>query len=514
MTLSAQKAWLTRLGMAATLVASSTSCKDYLDVNTSPNQPAVVTPAVLLSGIEVTTGFTVGNELQRATELLVQHSAGVANGPSSYDAYTLRGSFDNQWNFELYSGSLINTRLLIDQNQATNPYYAGIGKLLRAYNFSIVTDLWGDVPYSQANQGNALLAPRYDAQADIYQGNTALGIQSLFALVRDGLTDINNTTNVSSPGTDDVIYGGNRTKWNKFGNMLLLKFATTISRKNPTLATQVINEVLAKGTSAYITDNTDDAAVPFGTTVGNQNPIYAYNIVNRPLDEMLSRRFLDSLRTPKANDPRLPRFWTTATTSPAAITTPFGIFTGLDNAGTQTAPGTAPLRSRVGVYQTQTNNAGQTNGTGDGSIFLATNFQRAFILAEAAIRLGTPGDPQTLFQEGIRASMTKAGVSSTDISAYFTANPSTVTLAGTNEHKLNQILTQKWIAWCGNGIEAYNDYRRTGYPRLQVVQFPNPESPTAIPRRLFYPNSEINTNTTQIPTPQPGIATPVWWDVR
>jgi hypothetical protein len=513
MNFSAQKIWLSRLGMGAALLAGLAGCKDYLDVNTSPNNPPTVTPSALLSGIEVTTAFTAGNDLQRVTELLVQHSAGIANQPLTYDGYTLRGSFDNSWNFELYSGSLMNTRQLIDQNQTNNPYYAGIGKLLRAYNFSVATDLWGDVPYSQANQGGSILAPRYDAQADIYQGNTALGIQSLFALVREGLTDINNTTNILSPGTDDVIYSGSRTKWNKFGNMLLLKFATTISRKNPTLATQVINEVLAKGSSAIITDNADDAQVAFGTTVGNQNPIYAYNVSNRPDDQMLSRRFLDSLRSPKANDPRLPLFWTTSGTNAASVSTPFGTFTGYDNAGTQAVPTRNPTsnppvnnRSRYGTYQVGT--------SGEAPIRLVTNFQRAFILAEAAIRLGTSGDAQALFQEGIRASMTKAGVSSTDITAYFTANPSTVTLAGTNDHKLNQILTQKWIAWCGNGIEAYNDYRRTGFPRLQIVQFPNPESATGIPRRLFYPNSEINTNTTKVPTPQPSIATPVWWDVR
>jgi hypothetical protein len=309
----AQHTRLASLSMVAALVvASSTGCKEYLDVNTTPNQPPSVTPAVLLSGIEVTTAFTVGNELQRATSLLVQHSAGIANGPLAYDAYTLRGSFDNQWNFELYSGSLTNTRQLIDQNQASNPFYAGIGKLMRAYNFSVVTDLWGDVPYSQASLGSTNLAPRYDAQADIYQGNTALGIQSLFDLVREGLTDINNTTNTAVPGSDDLIYRGSRANWNKFGNMLLLKFATTINRKNPTLAKSVIDEVLAKGSAAIITSNAEDAQVSFGTTVGNQNPIYAYNILNRPDDQMLSRRFLDSLRAPKANDPRLPQFWTTS----------------------------------------------------------------------------------------------------------------------------------------------------------------------------------------------------------
>lgn len=496
-----------RLGLAALLLAA-TGCNSYLDVNNTPNQPLVVTPAVLLTGIEGTTGFAVGNDLQRVSSLLIQHTAGILNQVAQYDSYMLRGSFDNQWNGELYAGTLINTKLLIDQNQDTNPFYAGIGKLLRAYNFALTTDLWGDVPYSQANLGLGNLMPRFDAQADIYQGNSASGIQSLFDLVRSGLTDINNTTNTSLPGADDIIYGGSRAKWNKFGNMLLLKFANTISRKNPTLATAVIKEVLDKGATAIITANADDAKVPFGTTVGNQNPIYAFNNINRAPDQMLSRRFLDSLRSPKPNDPRLPFYWTTTpdvATNTASVVTPFGRFTGFDNAGSQAVP-VITNRSRAGVYQ--------TGVMGEAPIQMITNFQRAFILAESALTLGTAGDPQALFQEGIRASMTKVGVSATDITAYFTANPKAVTLAGTTQHKVNQIITQKWIAWCGNEYEAYNDYRRTGYPQLQIVQFPIAEAMNMIPRRLFYPNSEINSNTSQVPTPQPSIAVPVWWDTR
>lgn len=499
---------LTRLGLAATLAVGTSGCKDYLNVNQNPNQPASVTPAVLLTGVEATTAFAVGNDLQRVASLLIQHSAGIANQVAAYDGYTLRGSFDNQWNFELYGGSLINTRLLIDQSQATSPFYAGIGKLLRAYNFALTTDMWGDVPYSQANLGNDNIKPRFDAQQDIYQGNTALGIQSLFDLVRSGLTDINNTSNVSVPGGDDIIYGGSKAKWNKFGNTLLLKLANTISRKNPTLATSVINEVLAKGSTAVITDNADDGDVGFGTTVGNQNPSYAFNVLNRFQDEMLSRRFLDSLRSPKPNDPRLPRFWTNSAANAASVTTPFGVFTGYDNAGTQSIPSfvNPSDRSRYGVYQ--------VGVLGEASVHLVTNFQRAFILAESALTLNTAGNPQALFQEGIRASMMKAKVLTADIDTYFATYPAAVTLSGSVAQKVNQIITQKWIAWCGNGYEAYNDYRRTGYPNLQIVLFPNPESPTKIPRRLFYPNSEINANANQVPTPQPTIATPVWWDVR
>lgn len=508
MKLSIKYSWLTRASLASMLVLSMSGCKDYLDVNQNPNQPAVVTPAVLLTGIEATTGFAMGNDIQRVTSLLIQHSAGIANQPATYDSYTLRGSFDNQWNFELYGGSLINTKLLIDQTQTTSPYYAGVAKLLRAYNFAVATDLWGDIPYSQANLGGSNLSPRYDKQEDIYQGNSQQNIQSLFDVVRSGLTDIASTSNVATPGADDLMYKGDRTKWVKFGNTLLLKLANTISRKNPTLARTVINEVLAKGPGAIMTSNADDAEVPFGTTVGNQNPIYAYNIVNRPDDQMLSRRFLDSLRTPKPNDPRLPRFWTNsadAASNTASVVTPFGRFTGFDNAGTQAVPARAN-RSRVGVYQVGT--------LGEAPIRLVTNFQRAFILAESAITLGTAGDPQALFEEGIRASMTKAGVSATDITKYFTDNKDFLTLSGSDDQKLNKIITQKWIAWCGNGYEPYNDYRRTGFPRLAGIQNFNPESPNDIPRRLFYPNSEINANTSQIPTPQPSIATNVWWDVR
>ncbi|GAA3928228.1 SusD/RagB family nutrient-binding outer membrane lipoprotein [Hymenobacter algoricola] len=525
MKFSLKTTFLYRLGLLLTLTTAASSCSkdEFLDVNDNPNLPQSVTPNVLLTGIEATTGFAVGNELGRVTSLLIQHQAGIANQPATYDTYALRGAFDNSWNFELYGGALINTRLLIDQNQATNPVYAGLGKLMRAYNFALATDLWGDVPYSQANLGPANLQPRFDAQQDIYQGNTALGIESLFDLVRSGMKDLDNTSNLLLPGTaDDIVYKGDLVKWRRFGNTLLLKLANTISRKNPDLARTVINEVLAKGPTAIITSNTDDFEVPFGTSVGNQNPLYSYNFVNRPDDQMMSRRFLDSLRivrirpasgTPPRpdtvfrNDPRLPRFFTTTPRTTAASKTPFGFFTGYDNAGTQAVP-LRVNRSRYAPYV--------VGVSGEAPVRLVTNFQRAFILAESALTLGTAGDAQALFQEGIRASMTKAGVSATDITAYFVANPSLVTLspaAADRDKNLNKILTQKWIAWVGNGYEAFNDFRRTGYPRLQIVLFPSSDSPSSIPVRLFYPNSEISTNTSQVPTPQPNVTARVWWDI-
>jgi hypothetical protein len=484
------------LALAAIAIASCSPDK-FLDVNASPNSPTSVPPAVQLPTITIGTGFVVGNTLGRDADLFIQHYAGLANQPATEDRYVINGNYDNEWQNDLYTYNLNGSQTLIANTQATSPAYAGIAKLIKAYNFALATDLWGDIPYSQALQGLANLHPGFDKQQDIYEGAT--GIQSLFDLVREGLADLDKTSVLTPSAADDVVYQGNLTKWRKVGNMLLLKFATTINRKDPALATKVINEVLAKGAngSAAINANADDFEVPFGTAVGNTNPFYSYNITNRPDDQMASVRFLDSLALYK--DPRLPKFFTTTPDNGAATeNTAFGKFTGYDNGNTATPP----VRANRSVYGTYV-----LGTSGQAPVRLLTNFQRAFILAESAVRLKTAGDANALYQEGIRRSMEKTGVATADIDAYFAANPSIVTLRGTDEYKISQIIRQKWIAWVGNGIEAYNDYRRTGYPRLQPAL--NVSVTPNIPQRLLYPPSEVAGNSANVPTAV--ITDKVWW---
>jgi hypothetical protein len=499
---------LTRLRYAALGLAgwAATSCSPnkFLDVNASPNNPTVVQPSVQLPTITVGTAFVVGNTLGRDGDLFIQHYAGIANQPFTEDKYAISGNYDNEWRGDLYGNNLNGAQTLITNN-AANPAYTGIAKLLKAYNFALVTDMWGDVPYSQALQGLANLHPAFDRQQDIYEGAT--GIQSLFDLVREGLADLDKPS-VLKPGTDDFVYKGDLTKWRKMGNMLLLKFACTISRKDPTLAASVINEVLAKGAngSAAISANAEDFSVPFGTAVGNTNPYYAYNVTNRPGDQMASTRFLDSLTA--YNDPRLPRFFTATASNPLPThTTPYGKFTGFENGSNATAPAaaTATTPSNRSVYNTYV-----TGTSGEAPMRLLTNFQRCFILAEMAIRLKTPGDANALYQEGIRRSMELTGVSTTDIDAYFAANPAIVTLGGSDEHMYDQIIRQKWVAWVGNGYEAWNDYRRTGYPRLQPAL--NVSFTPNIPQRLLYPPSEVAANGDAIP--KAIISDRVWWSVQ
>lgn len=467
------------------VIVALASCKKFLDVNKTVNNPLDVPARLLLPTTTVGMAWSNGNALGRAASVLVQYNAGLAGDPDDYDAYNLEGDFDNQWNFEIYNGTINNLRILIDKTQATSPAYSGIAKLQMAYTFSLATDLWGDVPYSQAGFGLAIPQPAFESQRDIYLGNGS--IKSLFELVREGLADLNKTS-LLLPGNDDRVYAGDLAKWKRMGNTLLLKFANQVSNVAPDTARAVINSVIAANN--FINDNSLDYQVGFSTPINNQNPMYAFDILNRPDEEMMSARFLTLMKN--LNDTvRLLKYYTK----------PNGIFRGFDNGATVAAPVRAS-RSRYNTYVVGTG--------GEAPLRLLTNFQRAFILAESVLTLGTPGDANALYQEGINASMKKTGMTDAEITTYFTTNPAIVTLSGTVQEKVKQIITQKYIAWVGNGIEAYNDYRRTGYPQLAVSLNATGDDPNVIPKRFTYVISEAERNPNQ-PNPRPRTNQKVWW---
>lgn len=481
------------------LLAIASGCEKFLDVNVTPNNPTVATPAVLLSTVEVGAAFANANELNRFSSVVVQQLAGAGGTPAATDIYNTTGTdFNNQWQFELYNSTLVNANEVIRLGDAGNgKAYSGIAKIMKAYGFSLATDLWGDVPYSQALQGLGNTQPRLDKQEDIYKGNQSLGIQSLFDLVRAGLADldavtIDPATNLVTagtglvPGNDDVIYRGNINRWKQAGNTLLLKLANTISRKEPELAKTVINEVLTR--NVYIKANADDMNVTFGSSVGSQDPRYTYTVLSLFKDELLlSTRYLNLLQG--LSDPRLPVFFTKPATNYVTI----------DNGFRGTLPTPSTTWSRYNAYVIGQN--------GEGPVRLLTNFQRAFILAESALVLGTPGDPQTLYAEGIRASMTLAGIPAAQIDTYIAANA----LKGTQQERLAQIMTQKYIAFTGNGIEIWNDNRRTNLPALPLSQ--NAAGINGTPQvRLVYTNTEVTRNP-NIPNPFPQTNAKLWWDV-
>jgi hypothetical protein len=468
-----------------TLIHLSCS-KSYLDINTDPNNPTDVPAKTLLPTTTMGMAFANSNELGKVAAHLMQYSAGVSGNAYSYDQYII-ASLDNQWKDEVYGGTLNNLQILIDKTQASSPAYSGIAKLEKAYLISLATDLWGDIPYMQAGQGLKYVTPVFDAQKDIYLGNAAKGVTSLFNLVRSGLSDLASPS-ILTPSTDDIIFKGDLTKWTRFGNSLLLKFALQVS--NPAIDTtkSVINAIL-NSSAPFINSSTYDFIVPY--TTANPNAYYMQDFGGSiPGTQMLSNSFLALMRNQK-DSLRLSKYFT----KPAAN------FIGYDNGSPFAAP-TSSTRSLYGSFIVGT--------AGEAPVRLLTSYQISFLLAEATLLYGVAGDPNAYYQAGIKASMKAAGLADADINSYFTNNPTIVSLTGTTSNKLNQIITQKYIALIGNAIESYNDYRRTGFPVLSAPLTTGGDDPTTLPKRFPYTISETNGNPNQ-PNPRPLTNVKVWW---
>ena len=479
---------INKIAVLAAISSTMMACsKSYLDVNADPNNPLDVPAKTLLPVTTIGIAFANSNELAKVSAHLMQYSAGVSGNALAFDKYNI-GSLDNQWNSEVFGGSLTNLNILIAKTNGTSPAYSGIAKIQKAYIMAMATDLWGNVPYTQAGQGLTYPTPVFDAQQDIYLGNSAKGVTSLFNLVREGLADLTKAS-VYTPASDDIVYGGILSKWTRVGNSLLMKLALQVSNVAPDTTKSVINSVLT-GALPYIDTSTHDFSVPF--TLANPNAYYVQDFGGTNTGtQMLSTRFLALMRT--QNDSlRLSKFFT----KPAAT------FIAYENGSPFAAPTPTANRSVYGAYVAGTG--------GEAPVRLITSFQVQFILAEAALRFGTAGDPNTYYQSGIKASMRAAGLTETQITAYFVANPALVTLSGTTTNKLSQIILQKYISQIGNAYESYNDYRRTGYPVLTAPATTEGDDPNTMPKRLPYTTSEGNSNPNQ-PNPRPLTNVKVWW---
>ena len=423
----------------------------------------------------------------------MDYTYGAAGGPAAWDIYNTDGAnFGNQWRFEIYGGAIVTFKDLIKAaDEVGSTSYRGIAKIMRAYTFAIATDTWGDVPYSEAGLGEEFLQARLDSQEDIYKGNAGAGIQSLFDMMTEiGIADLNTASTVN-PGSDDVVYGGNLDNWKRAGYTLMLKLAMQMSDREPALAASIINEVATA--NQYISANTQNLSVKFGGSTGSQSPIHTWTNVSLFLSDMNVSTGYVNLLSGK-NDPRLD----------TVVTRPNGVFTTYENGFIGTLVAT-DKRSRW--------NTAITGVGGVGPVRLLTNAQRAFIMAEAAIAIpgvNFPKTAQEYYEEGIRSSMLEFGVPVATIDTYFNDNDAEVTLSGTTEEQIAQIITQKYIAGTGNGLEAWNDYRRTGYPafdeHLNAVGIDGKR-----PRRAQYINEEVQRNPNFANVVLPNVN--VWWDV-
>lgn len=495
--------------LVAGLSLFSTSCEDYLDVNVSPNAVQDAPIEQLLTTTTVSIGFFAGSDLHRFSALLAQQFSGQGQGattqPQEYDRYNIQGSdLNNVWNFA-YATILSDLELVVQKAETENsPHYAGVAKVLKAYMYQIMVDAWGKIPYTEALKFTSNTAPRFDDGAAIYD--------DLDRMLDQAIVDMNAATSVKSPGTNSTIFTGafsaSKPRWIKLANTLKLRMYLHQSKKDRAGTVNKITTLINSG-ATFMDANTDNFQMSFINEARRHNPIHQFEL-DRVNQFFPAATLVDLMNS--RNDPRRPRYFT-----PFPFTRPFET---ASYAGAKTGDAPSFKYSRMHIYlRGDTTNANAVTPQADGSITNAaytyngtapvrmlTFAEYNFMRAEAAV-YGAPGDAQTFFQAGIRASMTAAGVPTAQIDTYVAANG---TLTGTESEKVRKIIEEKFVASYGIMMEPWNDWRRTGFP---AITFPVNALGLATPRSLFYPQSEIDLNP-NAPVQKTDMTERVFWDVQ
>jgi hypothetical protein len=483
------------------------SCKKFLDINQDPDRiPSSNAPIPqLLTSAQMNLAFEGGSDLFRFASLITQQMSGQASQPNQtyeYDRYNITGSDQNNVWSSIFSTTLSDLELIVQQaGENGSPNYAGVAKILKAYEYSLIIDVWGDVPYTEAQKLDQNTAPKYDDDAVIYP--------ILITLLTEAVTDVNAASSNLIPGSNSLIYPGNfsttKANWIKLANTLRLRLLLHYSKKDPAFAVAQMTALINSGAS-FMSSNADNFQMAFNDAANQRNPITQFE-VNRP-NYVFANNTMVTLMTNK-QDPRLGFYFTPFPWNSAPAT-----YKGVSPGDPATvnysrihtylrggATGTPTPNAQGGI------NANALTYNGTAPIRMVTYPEYCFIRAEAAL-MGAPGDPQTWFSNGISASMTQAGVSAALAAPYLTLNG---TLIGTNAQKLKQIIEEKYVALFGVSVEPWNDWRRTGYP---VLNPPSNRIPQVVnvPRTLFYAQSEIDLNP-NAPTQKPvDLQSRVFWD--
>jgi hypothetical protein len=444
------------------------SCKKWVnpDINQNPNQPADAALNSILPVAEANMAYQTGGDLAYPARLWMQQIAGDGNQMLAYDNYNFNSSeSDAAWQ-NMYAYSMVDLYTMIQKaKDQSSPYYGGIAKVLMAYALGCVTDLYGDMPYSQAFQGRANLSPAFDKQQQVYA--------SINSLLSSAITDLSASTSLLSPGADDIIYGGDVTKWTEAAYALQARYAIHLSKVNGASA---YTTALTALTNAF-TANTDDMEFKFGTSSNNSAPIYQF--LNQRGDYESAEFIVDTLFN--ANDPRATVFIDT---------------TGVGAIGSVPGEGDWPTAT-IGSYYAAPN----------APVPFISYVECLFIKAEAEFQTNDKIDAAPDFNKAVKASLAKYNVSTPAWEAIY-ANETTASIT------LEKIMTQKYIALYLQ-LEVYNDWRRTGFPSHIADNSPNlPALNTnnnIVPRRYPYPTSEKEYNK-NCPTSGASLSDKVWWN--
>lgn len=476
--------------LAGIMLVFANSCTDdFEELNTDPNNPTSIGAQYLLPyAIEQSVdrywgGSTRFERLNLDGAMLwIQYLARNIYSNEG-DSYGITPAFYNNTWESLYNDGLTNFQrietLSGEEGASPNANYEGIAIVMKSWIYSLLTDMYGAVPYSQAVSGAAdepIYTPEYDNMEAIYTG-----------LLAD-LKLANEKLSVSGPTVSgDIFYGGDILKWKKFANSLRLKLANRQAVKKPAESQAIMAEILGSpSTYPIFTSNDDNAQLVHTATRPSNNTWNEVMVQGGRTDWSMSKTFVDLMT--ENNDPRLG----------AIATSVNGEYNGIPN-GLPDAIATTYLSS-ASVLQ-------ESFKAADAPSVLMTFSELNFILAEAALDGDISGDADAYFKAGIEASFETYGLTKpADFETSFGAL--------TKE----TIMTQKYVALFGQGLEAWTEYRRTGFPTIPAAD-PRAifENDGIIPTRLPYPTTEYSLNKAKLDAGvslnggPDNMQTELWW---
>ncbi|MDT0631042.1 SusD/RagB family nutrient-binding outer membrane lipoprotein [Rubrivirga sp. S365] len=474
--------------------ALTLSACDLTELNENPNESTQPVTGFILSRAEVNLAQNYFDSFNNGRFGLLYAQYWTQNQYTSEDRYQYRENVVDAYWTDLYlviSNLQELKRLVPEDEAAVSPEnQVAVADIMQVFAFHVMTDIWGDIPYTEALQGRDNRVPAFTPQEEIYPD-----------LIRR-LTEDQAMIDVAGTVPGDLIYGGNAARWKRFANSLKMRIAMRMSDQLPDQAAQAIQEAIAAGPMNSVADA---AILDFTTSEPYTNPIYEnYEITGRD-DWAVTEGLVTTLQ--ERNDPRLP-IYVAPTPRSVEVTPGAPVYEGLPYGLAQGVAAAIPRSnfSRPGEI---------TREATSPAIFMLYD-EVLFIKAEAAARGFISGDADDLFEDAVRTSFEYWGVDDQDVVEDYVSD-----LPDLDGSNYRQVLgVQKWLALYMQGIQGWSEWRRLDFTGVLIEpvggKLDSFEGP--IPVRLVYPTQEEALNSdnlaaaiaSQGPDTQ---GTRVWWDV-
>ncbi len=462
------------------------SCtKDFEQINTNPNAPVSIQPSLLLRQVIYDYGEQMSYEGFTAGNLLGQYTTAIDF--NLFDRHNLKSPQlgGNPW--PIFYKNLRDNEIILNlaRGNQTLAVYEGPSLILKAYITAALTDLFGDVPYSEAFKGGeGSVTPKYDSQEEIYTGEGGI-----LANLDRGIAAIEQYTGtIKLEG--DILFEGDLKAWVRFANSLKIKALIRISGKIE--VSNQLQEIFNSGN--FIQENSQNAVFDFTDGEPNNFRLARLRIGdfnNFVLSETMEEILID------LNDPRINTLFRPFGNSTSASYN--GLLNGID--ASQTAISLADYSLTGTIFR---ENSGRLDAN------FMTSMEIHFLLAEAAEKGIITEDAKSFYDKGVTQAFAYWG---TDLQADYLTSTAAYNAPGTNA--IQQIITQKWIANIINGYEGWIEYRRTGFPELKTISASLNDN--LIPVRMPYPAEEealnaVNYAKASMDTNGNSINVKVWWN--